>query len=182
MVHYQLFHPDHEYLGQVLIDFENASGGVSIKPFFEKHGLVNIDPTAWYPAQKFMDVLNDIVSQPGRGMLDFISIGMKQAETAIIPPEYYELPLIDILHGLDAAYRLNNRGTDIGEIRCEQISDKHFKMFFRVPQPDDVWYGVCYGYLRRLVPSHMNFTVYYDENVPRREQGGDVTVIHIEID
>ena len=179
MPQYELFHPDHEYLGQVLIDFEAVVGDGYIHPIFEKHGLAKIDPEGWYPAQIFMDVLNDLENNDASPMMNFVSIGMKQVEMAVMPPEFASLSLIEILSSMDAAYHLNNRGTDIGEIQCEVVEDNHVKMHFRVPQPDDVWYGVCYGYMRRLAPEGTTFSVYYDEDVPRRSDGGDFTVIHI---
>lgn len=179
MPHYTLFHPDHEYLGQVLIDFENALGSNDIHQTFEKHGLINIDPQGWYPAQKFMDVLNDMEENEIAQMWDFVSIGLKQIEHAIVPPEFESLPLIQILQSLDATYHLNNRGTDIGEIKCEVVNENHVKLIFRVPQPEDAWYGVCYGYMRRFAPQDTIFRVYYDKNTPRRSEGGDKTVIHV---
>ncbi len=179
MARHELFHPDHEYLGQVLIDFENAVGGERIHPLLEKHGLGDIDAEVWYPAQRFMDVMNDLQDSGMADMLDFVSIGLKHVEQAIMPPEFAALSLVEILSGMDAAYHLNNRGTDIGEIKCEIVSNRHVKMLVRVPQPDDVWYGICYGYVRRHAPEGTTFTVYYDEDAPRRHEGGDHTIIHI---
>ncbi|MBI5958326.1 MAG: hypothetical protein HY866_06320 [Chloroflexi bacterium] len=179
MAPYKLFHPDHEYLGQVLMDFQNAVEGESIHSIFKKHGLTNIQPQAWYPAQMFINILNDMKESRTMQMLDFVSIGMKQVENAVMPPGLAQLPLIDILRSMDTAYQMNNRGTDIGEIRCEVIDAHHVRLIFRVPQPDDIWYGVCYGYMRRLAPEGTHFTVYYDEHQPRREDGGEITIIHI---
>lgn len=177
---YKLFHSDHEYLGQVLLDLENAVGGDRVRKIFEKHGLTNIEAQAWYPAQKFLDSLIDM-SSGSVPMMDFVSIGLKQVEMAIMPPEFASLPLIQILGSMDAAYHLNNRGTDIGEIKCDVVDDKHVKMIFRVPQPDDIWYGVSYGYMRRLAGG-VRFTVTYDKETPRRDHGGEVTIIHIKWD
>ena len=182
MPKYELFHPDHECLGQILIDFENAIGGEQIYPVFQKHGLANIDPEAWYPGQAYMDVLNDLEKNSSVQSTNFVSIGMKQVETAAMPPEFESLPIVEILKMMNDAYRLNNRGTDIGEIRCEVVGERHVKMHIRVPQPDDIWYGICYGYMRRHIQPGMVFTVAYDADVPRREQGGDETIIHISWD
>jgi len=178
MPQYKVFHPDHETLGRTLLDFENAVGGESIQPFFQKHGLVNIDPDAWYPEQKLLDVLSDI-SEQRNAMFDLVSIGLKTIEQAVIPPEYEGLPLMTILEGANDAYQLNCRGTDIGEVRCEVVTPQHVKMICRFPDPDDYWYGIFYGYVKRFSPKGTSFTLSYDNDIPRRDKGGDVTIIHI---
>jgi hypothetical protein len=112
-------------------------------------------------------------------MLDFVSVGLKVAENAILPPEVATMSLGEVLQTMDAAYRLNNRGTDVGEIRCEQVADKHYQLLVRVPYPDDMWYGITYGYMRRMAPNGTRFTVAYDEDAPGHHEGGEYTVIHV---
>jgi hypothetical protein len=34
--------------------------------------------------------------------------------------------------------------------------------------------------MRRLAPPGTQFTIYYDDDILRRDLGGDVTVIHVE--
>jgi hypothetical protein len=178
MTQYKVFHPDHETLGRTLLDFEDAVGGENIQPYFQKHGLVNIDPDAWYPEQKLLDVLSDISGQKN-SMFDLVSIGLKTVEQAVIPPEYASLPLLTILENANETYKLNCRGTDIGGVQCEVVSSKHVKMICRFPDPDDYWYGCFYGYVKRFSPRDTNFSLYYDKDIPRRDKGGDVTIIHI---
>lgn len=176
-IHFEPFHPDHECSGHILLDFENALGSERIHPIFVSHGIDLIDPDAWYPVQPYFAALNEIASGDG-SMLDFVSVGMKQVETAIIPPEYYEMPVEEVLEQMDFAYRLNNRGTDVGEVRADVIGNGHVKMYLRVPHPDHLWYGVCFGYMKRLT-RNVDFTVSYDEEFQRHDHGGDYTVIDI---
>ncbi len=181
MSHYKVFHPDHELRGQLLIDCENAIGRSRIQPLFEKHGLVNIDPRAWYPEQQWLDVLSDMADQ-GNAMFDFVSLGIKIADNAMLPPGFSSLPLLTVLQNANSIFQLNSRGTETGEITTEVLGDKHAKLTFRVPDPDDFWYGILFGYVRRCMPQGTHFTVSYDKEVPRREQGGEVTVMHVEWD
>jgi len=178
MRHYQAFSPDHEVPGRIMVDFANAIGSNEILPYFEKHGLTNIDPNAWYPHQKFLDVLNELNERPG-ATYNFVSIGMKQAEHAVVPPGFEKLSLLNILMGSNEVFKLNNRGTDIGDMQCEVVTDHHVKIIMRISQPDDLWYGIFYGYVRRFIPKGSHFTVYYDKDVPRRDEGGDLTILHI---
>lgn len=182
MAKWHVFSPDHEIPGQILIDLANAVGADEILPYFEKHGLTNIDPNAWYPEQKCLDVYNDLAETANGTMFDFVSIGMKEAEQARIPPAFLSLPLMTNLQGINQVFKLNNRGTDIGEMRCDVVSEKHVKIIMRIPQPDDLWYGIFYGYVKRFLPTGSHFTVAYDKAVPRRDLGGDITILHISWD
>jgi hypothetical protein len=179
--HYAPFHPDHEFLGRVVLNMRSALGSqlVTFEKVFEKYGLGDVDPAAWYPAQKWFDVINEI-AEMGFPMMDFVGIGMKTVENAVIPPEARALPITEFLTGATKTYSLHNRGTDIGEQRCEVVSDTHVKMILRMPHPDDFWYGAFYGLMRNLLPVGTRVTVYYDKTQPRRDEGGEETVIHID--
>src|SRR5258708_1290449 len=179
MPHWTVFSPDHETPGQILLDVAHANGSDEIMPYFEKHGLTHIDPKAWYPQQTLLDVYNDMTDTKTGTMFDFVSIGMKEAEQAIVPPSFATMPIIDILQGVGAVFKLNNRGTDTGEVRCEVVNDKHVKIILRVTTPDNIWYGIFYGFVRRFIPKGTHFTVAFAPDVVRRDQGGDVTIIHI---
>ena len=178
MSRYELFHPDTEIIGQAILDFGEAVGSEQFQVFFERNGLVDIQPDRWYPAQKWLDVLNDI-ADTGSAMFDFVSIGIRQLELAVIPPEFDAMPLIDILKNLEEAYRLNYRGADIGSITVELVDDKHVKVIIRSFEPDHLWYGNLHGLMRRFAPKGLDYTITYDSDVPRREEGGDVTIIHV---
>lgn len=182
MTHWHVFSPDHEFPGQILVDLAKAVGSDHIMPYFEKHGLTHTDPKGWYPMQKLLDVYNDMEDTESGTMFDFVSIGMTQAEQAIVPPQFESLPLIDILQGVSQVAKLNNRGTDVGEIKCEVVGDHHVKIILRVVSPDNLWYGIFYGFARRFIPKGTHVTVYFDKDVPRRDQGGEITIIHIEWD
>jgi hypothetical protein len=179
MSHYKVFHPDHEIRGQLLVDCENAIGRSRTRPLFEKHGLVNIDPQAWYSEQQWLDVLSDMADL-GDPMFDFVSLGIKIAENVTFPPGFDSLPLLTVLQNGSRVFHMNSRGSETGEITVETLNDKHVKLAFRVPDPDDFWYGIVFGYVRRCMPKGTHFTVFYDKEIPRREQGGEVTIIHVE--
>ncbi|MEP7286549.1 MAG: hypothetical protein ABI947_12360 [Chloroflexota bacterium] len=84
MPRWQVFYPDHEFPGQILLDLEKAVGSDKILPYFEKHGVTKIDPKASYPLQTLLDIYNDMDSTRSGTMFDFVSIGLKEAEQAII--------------------------------------------------------------------------------------------------
>ncbi len=178
--HWQAFSPDHEVPGRIFLELKNAVGSDEILPYFEKHGMKTIDPQAWYSEQALLDIYNDMAATNESGtMFDFVSIGMKEAEQAIIPASYSSLPLLQILQGVGDVLKLNNRGTDYGWIQAETVADHHVKMILHVPTPDDIWYGIFYGYVRRFLPKGARFTVYFDPDIPHKDTWGENTIIHI---
>lgn len=182
MPKYEAFGPDAEVLGQNVLAFVECTNSDNIRPFLERHGLDEIDPERWYPMQDFLDVLNDMENEVGgAAALDFVSIGLQLIETAVFPPEVDELSLEEIMLGWNESYQLNNRGAHIGDFDTELVVDKHLKITTRIPYPDDYNYGVFYGAAKRWLPENTPFTVYYDEEAPRRDiDGSQSTIVHIE--
>jgi hypothetical protein len=174
----QLFSPDHEIIGQNIMFFTDAIEGNNVKPFLEKHKIAHLDPEVWYPAQPLLDAFNEI-SETNSSMMDFVSLGMKAIETARFPEGIESVPLVESLGMMAASYALNQRGSNIGTITAEKVSDTHVKLSFVLPWPDDIWYGCVYGYTRRFAPKGTRFKVHYDTDVRRCDEGGKVTIIHV---
>ena len=84
------------------------------------HGVDSIDPNRWYPAEWAIKIYFAIHDQIGRGAL--IAVGKRMIETAPFPPGIADVK--SVLLSLDAAYRLNVRGTGTGTITCE-FDDDH---------------------------------------------------------
>ena len=123
-----------------------------------------------------------MVDSKNATMFDFVSIGIKEAEQAIVPPQFQTMSLKDLLVNMEQVFHLNNRGSDYGYCKTDVVADKHIKVILRAVTPDDVWYGIFYGFVRRFAPKGTRFTVQYDPDLPRRENGGEATIIHIKWD
>lgn len=177
MAHYQVFHKDHEVIGQVALEIQTAIGGENIYPIYERHGLTNVNPQAWYPMQNLLDVFNDFEARGG-AMFDLVSVGMKTVENLVLPPEASSLPLLEMFQLSAQIYLLNSRGSNIGTIDCEALAPNHVKLTYIVPMPSDFMYGIVYAFGRRFSAPGTPITVYYDEDIPRREDGGTATIIH----
>jgi hypothetical protein len=75
-------------------------------------------------------------------------------------------------------YQYNHRG-DVGEQHVELVDDHRLRVTIRTPYPDDLFYGMYYGLVRRYAPADIEYTVAYDDSTPRRDQGGEQTVLYI---
>jgi hypothetical protein len=80
----------------------------------------------------------------------------------------------------DGLYQYLHRGGDAGKIVVEKITDTHYNTRHTVLYPDDMSYGVLYGYGRRFLPRGTQFKVYYDTSIQRLDDEGKFTDIHIE--
>ena len=177
---YQAFDSAAEAKGYAMLGFVQCIRGEEIKPYLKKHGLSNVDPEGWYPIQKWLDVLSDLAEErPGEAMFDFVAVGMKIMEVAQFPPQLDSMPFEQVFIALADDYRTAQHRGNVGEIVNELVEEGHMKGTIRTPYPDDYWYGLFYGTARRFLPPGTHFIVKYDEDTPRRDEGGDVTIIHI---
>lgn len=183
MSYYQAFDPATELVGHSVLAFTTNIMHEDIAEILEKHNLAQVDPSRWYSLQKVLDVLSDI-SRETNSMSNFVSIGMAAAKHGYeaMPDAAKGLPLDAFLKHYTIAYKDRLRNGDVGEVEFEKVNDKHYILRLRVPFPDDVFYGVIYGYVRLFRPQNQSFSVKYDDRIPRRDQGGDVTVLHVQMD
>lgn len=177
LVYHAPFHPDQEYIGYMLLDMHRVIGSDFMLPIFKKHGLLNIDPNRWYSVLPYFAAINELMVLGG-ARTDLLYMGIKQVEDMVAYDDIVLRPINERLLLLNDVYYMHTRGTNVGEIYGEVISNRHVKLHLLVPQPDDVWYGICYGYMKRFA-KEVNFTVKYDDSVVRRDEGGEVTVIDV---
>jgi hypothetical protein len=175
---YVSFDPQAEVIGQNVLGFVECTNSDRILPHLEKHGLSEVDPERWYPLQNWLDVLNELDGDDG-AMFDFVSIGLKIAETAIYPPEVEKMPFADFVMMIPQVYLMQHRNGDAGEERAERLSDQHLRLIMRTPYPDDLAYGVVWGMARRFLPEGTQFLIAYNDTEPRRDLGGEYTVLDI---
>ncbi len=169
--------PGAETIGQNLGAFIDNLQGSETAPIMKKHGLVDIDPNAWYPANMILDALNEMAKVTNTSA-NMTAIGMKIGQ--IVPFFGVENPTLE--HALSVwndVYQALHRGGDVGKIRAEKVEDKHWKTAHSVIYPDDMSYGILYGYGRRFLKTP--FKVFYDPDVKARDHGGtgNETIIHI---
>ncbi len=175
---YQVFHPDHETTVHYLLGMKNAINSDNFAELFEKSGLLDKKPDEWFFEQILLDIFNELAER-GSATLDFVAIGIQLAKDLEFPPEFLPLPFEEKLSTLASQYGEFNRGTDVGYVQGSLVAPQHVLYRIKTPEPDDIWYGIFYGCAKRFIPKDTPFLVYYDEEIPRREEGGEETLIHI---
>ncbi|MBZ0304545.1 MAG: hypothetical protein K8I82_00625 [Anaerolineae bacterium] len=143
-----------------------------------KHGYDNLDPNKWYPLQNFLDFMNDIIKLPNLTM-NMVTLGMDVAKFTDVPPEMEVITFEQMVEGWNAVYQGNFRNGYAGHKTAIKVADQHYKVVHEnTIMPDDLEYGILYGFAKRFLAG-TQFTVWYDEDLPRMDQGGDQTVIHV---
>lgn len=176
--------PNLELIGVMASTFINNMQNDLTRPIIKQYGMENLDPNTWYPASIFMDTMNQLVKTGTNFSSAFVAIGMEIGKTLPIPPELQNATLGEILTAVwDAGYKAvhRNHHDNIGSIKVEKVSDKHYKTIHDHLYPDDFSYGIAYGFCKRFLPQGVHFKVYYDPNLPQRDNhNADITVIHIQ--
>lgn len=145
----------------------------------EEHGFTDIDPNNWYLVQDLLNVINAINERDG-AMMDLVSIGIAAGDNSILPPQVRELSLREFFMGYGQIYQRIYRNGDAGEIQVKMAEENHLTItLIRIPYPDDLMYGVLYSFARQFARNGEQFTLAYDDELTRIDQGGESTVIHL---
>lgn len=175
--------PEAETIGLNMQAFTENLQSDEVRPIMEKYGVVEAEANlfGWYPTINLLNALNEIAENPNV-VSNYVAIGMKIGQEIPMPPEMENPTLEDVLMGWNDLYQQVHRNADVGKIECIKHSDKHFETIHTVVFPDDMSYGLLYGYARRFLPRGTSFTVYYDPEHPPRDRGGTSgqTSIHVE--
>lgn len=171
--------PDTEINGEALQGLINNLQSDEIAPYLRKYGLDDVRPEGWYSLQDFQALLNELESSANSSP-NFVAIGMAVADVAPMPPGLDNPTLDMMLEGWDEHYQLSHRYGNIGHKIAEKIEAKHYRMVLDgCVYPDDLEYGVLYGFAKRFLPRALPFLVWYDKDVKRLDEGGRQTVIHV---
>jgi hypothetical protein len=173
--------PEMEILGALVAAYVDNVQADIIEPIFKSHGLTTEpDFEAWYPLQPILDVLKELANGPD-ATSNMTAIGVKIAEYGVEPEDAIEAPLPVVLEHWHDHMHLGFRNGNPGKIITEKVHDKFYKVTQMNMFPDDLCYGLAYGFARSRLPVGTNFKVWYEDYNNRLDKGGnDRTVICIE--
>jgi len=143
----------------------------------QSHSLDQIDEEGWYVMQDILNVLSDLADRGS--MMELVSIGMAAADASILPPEVSTMNAPDFLLLYHKIFPTRWRNADPGRVGVHIIDEKHVDIDNYTTLPDDLFYGLMYGFVRRFNQSGIPFTVRYDDNHPRKSKGGAYTRLNV---
>ncbi len=171
--------PAVELSGQTLRAYIDNAQSELTRPIFAQHGIVKADPDQWYPLQPLLDVLYEVSNQFD-GSASLVAIGVKIAEYGVEPTDLKKASLAQVLEGWDSHLYTNVRNGDVGHIHTEKVNDNLYKVTQQNVFPDDLCYGLAFGFARSRLPLGTNFRVWYEDYDHRIDRGdADKTVICI---
>lgn len=162
--------PEIEVIGQSMLSIVHNLRSDEIRPILEKYELTDINPDEWYQAQNWLHAMNEIAAETDV-MSNFVAIGMQIAENVVLPPELQNATLPQVLEAWDAIYQIQHRGGDIGYVKVETIDEKNYRTIHRHLYPDDITYGLAYGWCKRFLPAGVIFKVRYEDPFKRMDVG-----------
>lgn len=160
---------DVKVLGISISAFLNNMKSEETRPYMERSGLYDIDPDKWYPGQSYADVINALAENTNQ-MENLVAVGIQIARQFELPPDE-ELTFEQFLVTWDDLYRLHFKG-NVGSMTAEKLDDRHYRVINRTIWPDDLVYGVAYGFGRRLLPHGTNLKIQYETPTKRMDYGG----------
>jgi hypothetical protein len=116
-----------------------------VQKILGEHGLKAIDPSRWYDLNTARSIYDAVGKHVGPRTLR--GIGLKMIETASLPPNVTDVS--SVLATLDAAYNLNVRGPEIGNIRCTFDGDRNAAVEFTTPFPCSLSSGIIQGCVKK---------------------------------
>ena len=172
--------PNLEVMGFIPLAFFGNLQSEVLKPILDELGLdiSQFEPEGWYKAQSVLDILQKLQGSK-EAMFTYVAFGKRAAETAYLPPETVSMGIGDFLVNFEKLFPQRYRNGSPGYVHVQKIDDHSVVISYNIPYPVDVFYGMFYGYCRRLLPKGTQFTVVYEPGVKRRDDGGSETVLRI---
>ncbi len=168
------FDPDTEVSGQAMLALIECVVADEITPILQKHHIDrdSLKPEDWYPLQRWLDVLSDIMAQKDfQSTLNLVDIGRTYAQTAYLPDDINSLE--DALIAINDTHQLNHRNGYAGEMMMIIMGPGHLQVVDHTPYPENFTYGMIYGLAHRFRGKDVIPIVRHDDEQPCRKQGDD---------
>lgn len=179
MAQFVAFSGDVEVNGETVRSVIDGMGAFKLqaKKLLAQHGIP--DPLAgrWYPQQAWLDAFRAISEKLGDATL--FAIGKAIPRNAKFPPGVDSLG--KALASIDAAYRMNHRGGDIGRYVLKRTGECAAVVICENPYPCEFDRGIVSAMTERFRPKGCSHKarVRHDPEAGCRKRGGERCVFRI---
>lgn len=140
-----------------------------------RHGIVDPEPSKWYPLQGFLDALRELSAFSGPATLK--AIGMRMPDHAHWPIEVHSVEAA--MWAVDAAHHLNIRGGDVGHYQYSQASARSGQMACDGPYPCPVDCGILERVMQKFAGSGTTAGHVWSHPDPCRDLSGESCTYHL---
>jgi len=177
MAQFKAFSSNSEVIGQgILVLLEGMS---TFRPMalqiLKEQGISDVRADKWYSLQAYLDAYRRIAEKVGPTTLKMI--GKKAPELALWPPQVNSIETA--LASIDVAYRMNNRGGNIGSYKFEKTGERTAKMVCHTPYPCSFDSGLVEATAKKFAPAGALVTVTHDDTQPCRQKNGETCTLSI---
>jgi hypothetical protein len=141
-------HFDGQYHGAALQSFIRGLGHSQqiIDQILRDNGLHRIEPDQWYDLNTARAIYMAIAKQVGDRSLH--AVGLKMIESAPFPPQIDDVA--SVLASLGAAYHMNVRGSNIGDISATFVDERSAVVVCSTPFPCALERGIVQGCCKKF--------------------------------
>lgn len=138
---------------------------------FEARGIENVTADAWYSQEAWLAALEDLTVEVGSHALR--SLGRHVPKTTVWPSDV--TTVLDAIASIDAAYRMNHRGPELGAYTFERTDDHRGRVTTSTAYPCPFDVGIVEGVIREFSPTVTTTAMAFVHEVsePCRGDGGD---------
>jgi hypothetical protein len=143
----------------------------AVRAIFDANGFRDVDDDAWYAQQAWLASLQAVAEAVGPRALQ--SLGRHVPKTTVWPSAVTTVP--DAIASIDAAYRMNHRGPDLGEYGFIRTDDHQGRVTSTTPYPCRFDVGLVEGVVREFSPTVTATAMAFVHKVGDacRDDGGD---------
>lgn len=171
MAQFQAYDPRVLVNGQTVLSVVAGMGAFkeTAVRLLDRHAIANPQPNAWYPQQAWLDAFREIAERIGGKTLN--RIGRSIPRHAKFPPGIDSVE--KALCSLDAAYRLNHRGGEIGHIAFSKTGPSSGIVVGKNPYPCEFDQGLVEAVANQFKPAGSVVRVEHDLTKPCRKKQGE---------
>lgn len=146
--------------------------GQNFQVFKKNNQTASINPVRWYPLRKWLHMLDGLVAT-SRDATNFVEIGIALANTFPLPHEAEKMTLEGFFRFFDEIYQMQHRNGDVGSITVQKMETDELQITVHSsPYPDDLIYGVVYGFTLRFLKKGQHFVL-------KQESKGRTLKLHL---
>lgn len=140
--------PGAEMVGQSIADWTDNLEKEITDPVFQKHGLHNIDPDAWYSLEIVVDLYQEMLQSSGGGMA---LVAMGKASAGPVQEIFKFKSYQEFLDGAGKPFRaaIRNIPDEYG-LTVVQKGEKHYEITNNSVVPNDMIYGYLWEMLKLI--------------------------------
>jgi len=161
--------PKTELKGHILLGWLNNQLAEYTQPRLAAHGVEEVDPDAWYPAQMFLDIMREVVESNENVTTVLVAVGKSVAENMPVGDFSSMDDFKNFIEGMHRGPSARYAPAHENIFLIEE-DGQHF-VLNNTPMSNDILYGFIWELLRRNPIGGVNYYPVPEKDYPSVEYG-----------